>query len=614
MTCLPAIPFVARALAVLASLAVSACATAPSPAASPLTQELQLKAQEVGLSPRAIAPISRVTATRDVHIPVAVRKVSEYAWLRAKRVSINASREPVPMSEILRALSKQGLSITSELPLDRFMYTGFSLVDIDAESALRAVVSSVGLDYQVDDARKLIVIKPLSSKTWYLNIGNRRSNFTSGGVTSTAVAKGGLGGESGLSGGGGGNVTTVNSSDDFWASLRTELDARLHLMLPDPPRTQATAAAPVVAGASLAIPPLVLPAGAAPPGLPPVPQAQQGTTPAVGGAAASVAATPAAADGILNFTSKQVGSFSLNPETGAVSVQAPHWVLDDLSVYFKRVQEMYNTDIMFQGELILLTSSSAKTEGLDISTFAKFAKDRYGLAYSNNGLGGVTLSDNGITPPTFSAAAAAVGGPMLGLVAVADGLAVFNAYLSNLGTVTTLQRPILTTTSGVPADFRRIVTRYFNSVSQDSTPGAVGTTAIVTTRNTLIAQDFGTVLRVNPRVDLSTGLIRAQIELVQTTQTGTQSLPQAVSSGSTVQLIPAQLPIISKVIYSGEALLKNGDLVVMGGQVEDEESLGREGVTGLMDTKGLGGVFGKNSMDKKHNVFYFALRVSVQKR
>jgi hypothetical protein len=601
------------ALAVASTLALTACATTPSTEPSRLTAEATKKAQSAQFAPRTLATVSRVTASEDIHIPVALRKVSEFAWLRDKKITIGTSREPVPMTEILRALSKQGLSITSELPLDRFLYSGFSLTDINAESALRAIVSSVGLDYKVDDARQLIIIKPLSSKTWYLNIGNRRSNFTSGGTTSTAVAKGGLGADSGLSSGGSGNVTSVNSSDDFWPSLRTELDSRLRLMLPEPPKAQV--AAPVTAaaaGVGLSLPPAIPVAGVSVAGLPPMPGTPGAAAPSV--PVAPAPATAGVSEGLLNFTSKQVGSFSVNPETGAVTVQAPHWILDDLSGYFKRIQEMYNTDIMFQGELILLTSSDSKAEGLDITTFAKFAKDNYGLAYSNNGLGGVTLSRDAQGTKVFSAAAAAVAGPMLGLVSATDSLAVFNAYLTNLGNVTTLQRPMLTTTSGVPADFRRIVTRYFNSVSQESTPGAVGTTAIVTTKNTLIAQDFGTVLRVNPRVDISTGLIRAQIELVQTTQTGTQSLPQAVSSGSSVQLIPAQLPIISKVIYSGETLLKDGDLVVMGGQVEDEESVGREGVTGLMDAPGLSSVFGKNTTAKKHNVFYFALRVSVKKR
>lgn len=596
--------FLKLSLVSAAAIALTGCSSLDSTGQSPGVAASVAKKEELyKAAPRITAGAPKVSESEQIHIPVIARKVSEYSWLRAKKVTINASHDPVPMSEILRSLSKQGLSITSELPLDRFNYSGFSLSDVDAESALRAIVSSVGLDYRVDTERKLVAITPLSSKTWYLNLGNRRSNFTSGGTTNTGLSKGGIGADSGLTSGGGSgggsganNVTAVNSTEDFWTSLKTELTSRLQLMLPAPIAKAAAAPQPPPA---LSLPPLAAPAGGL--SIPPL----KATPP--------VKEETATSEGLLNLVSKQVGTFSMNPETGAIQVQAPHWVLDDLAIYFKRVQEMYNTDIMFQGELILLTSTNKSTEGLDIGSFARFANTNYGLTYRNNGLGGVTLSSDAFGIPAVSSINPSIGGPILGLVSAIDGLAVFNAYLTNIGTVSTLQRPMLTTTSGVPADFRRIETRYFNSVSQQSSSSNTGSAAVAT-QNTLIAQDFGTVLRVNPRMDISTGLIRAQIELVQTTQTGIQAIPQSVSNGNSVSQVNSQLPIVSKVIYSGEALLKNGDLIVMGGQVEDSDQLGREGMTGLMDIDGLSGVFGKNTKEKSHKVFYFAMKVSVTKR
>lgn len=596
---------------------------------TPLREEVAQRAQERQSLNTLVAPVSRVVETEAAYIPVVARKVSEHAWLRSTRVTIQTGKDPVPMSEILRALARQGVSITSELPLDRFQYSGFSLVDVDAESALRAISASVGLDYQADASRRMVTIKPMSSKTWYLNIGNRRSSFAAGGNTAAnpsttnavaaAMSSGGAGGAGAATAnnGGGGSAgsgrTEVASSDDFWASLKTELDSRLRLMLPEPAKAATTSAPPAMAPAAL------------PPVVPPVPGANAAATPAAGaaGAAAAPALLPAvpaqaapsaSSDGILNYGSRQVGSFAVNPETGAVTVQAPHWVLQDLDLYFKRVQDMYNTDITFQGELLLLTSDSSKSEGLDISSFAKFANSRYGLAYQNNGLGGVTVSfpTQGSLIPTV-AANAALSGPLVGIQSLKDGLQVFNAYLTNLGKVTTLQRPVLTSTSGVPADFRRTVTRYFNTVSQQAASGGASGGAAVGTQNQLIAQDFGTILRVNPRIDISTGLIRAQIELVQTTQVGTQSVSQSLTSGTSVQQVSTALPVVSRIVYSGEALLKDGDLVVMGGQTEDSETSSRDGVTGLMDSP-VGGVFGKTSREASRNVFYFALRVSVNKR
>ncbi len=615
----------------LAGLAVLAgCATPTSyDKRSELRTQVAQKAQERQASPSVLAPVARVVETERAHIPVMARKVSEHAWLRATRVTVQTGKDPVPMAEILRALAKQGVTITSELPLDRFQYSGFSLVDVDAETALRSIVATVGLDYQVDAQRRLVVIKPMSSKTWYLSIGNRRSSFAAGGNNSAtpsmanavaaAVSSSGSGSSSSSqnssASGAASGKTEVTSSDDFWSSLKTELDSRLKLMLPEPPPRAAAAAAPAAAPSlpALPLPPVVPPAGqstAAQPAAAAAPAVEKN----LAAAPAPTAAAPGS-DGILSYTSRQVGTYSVNPETGAVTVQAPHWVLQDLEGYFKRVTDMYNTDIVFQGELIMLTTDSASSEGLDISAFAKYANSNYGVVYRNNGLGGVTVAFPSADSlvPSVTAGPGALAGPLLGVQNLVDGLQVFNAYLTNLGRVSTLQKPVLTTTRGVPADFRRTITRYFNTVSQQAASGGSGSAA-VGTQNQLIAQDFGTVLRVNPRMDMSTGLIRAQIELVQTTQTGTQSVAQSVTSGNSVQQVTTQLPIVSRIVYSGEALLRDGDLVVMGGQTEDAENNTRDGVTGLMDSRAVGGVFGKTTRESSRNVFYFALRVNVTKR
>lgn len=611
----------------LAGLAVLAgCATPSSyETRTELRTQVAQKAQEMQSLPSVVAPVSRVTESEQAYIPVIARKVSEHAWLRAMRVTVQTGKDPVPMAEILRALAKQGVSITSEMPLDRFQYSGFSLVDVDAESALRSVVTSVGLDYQADAQRRLVVIKPMSSRTWYLNIGNRRSSFAAGGnntatpsttnAVANAISQTGAGGASqqGASPSSSGK-TEVTSSDDFWASLKTELDARLMLMLPEPPKAAPAApvAQPLPQLPALPLPPVVAQGGA---GQLAAQGAPAPATPQTLAAALPPAVPAPSSDGILNYASRQVGSYAVNPETGAVSVQAPHWVLQDLDSYFKRVSDMYNTDIVFQGELIMLTTDTTKSEGLDISSFAKFANSKYGVVYRNNGLGGVTVSfpNANSLVPAVTAGPGALAGPLLGIQNMVDGLQIFSAYLTNMGRVSSLQKPVLTTTSGVPADFRRTVTRYFNTVSQQAAGGGSGSAA-VGTQNQLIAQDFGTVLRVNPRIDMSTGLIRAQIELVQTTQAGMQSIPQSVTSGNSVQQVTTQLPVVSKIVYSGEALLRDGDLVVMGGQTEDVENNTRDGVTGLMDSPAVGGVFGTTKRETNRNVFYFALRVNVTKR
>ncbi|MDO9179232.1 MAG: hypothetical protein Q7U16_13080 [Agitococcus sp.] len=618
------------ALAIATLVALSGCVSVGQD--SSLKREVNATSTLRQTAPIVLVKQQRVVETPGAYIPLIPRKVSNQAWLKAIQVKLVPSdKQPLALSEVMRMLSRQGLNITSELPLDRYTYTGYSLNEVDAETALRMVLGSVGLDYSVDLERRLVVVKPLSSRTWYLNIGNKKTTYEAdgsagGALNATASASSSSGGltSTGLVSSSG--SSHVSSSDDFWASLRTELESRLTIMLPDVQKTalavpavQTAGLAPIVGGPSFVSPgqasaPLASTTVPPTPGtlgtyLPPV------TLPSVQAYPGANVQAPADTSGGLSFSPKKVGGYAVNPETGAVTVQAPHWIMQELDSYFGRVQEMYNTDLLFQGELVLVTTDSQKSEGLDISSFAKFAKSRYGVGYTNNGLGGVTLSTPKGGLPTIAAGPGALAGPLLGVASALDGFAIFNAYLTNIGHVTTLQKPVLATTSGTPANFRKTITKYYNTVTQEAV-GVAGATGLAAlgTKNVLVPQEYGTILRVNPRYDVATGLIRVQIELLQTTQTGIQTIPQALTAGNTVETLNAVVPNVSKLVYSGEALLRDGDLIVMGGQTEDTSTSTRDGITGLMDSSVVGGVFGTAKQSTERNIFYFALRVTVNKR
>ena len=576
--------------------------------------ELAAKARVRENTPLVIAKEVRVAQERSAYIPLTPRVSSSSGFLKKVPVSLSAFNS-VPLSEVLRSLSAQGINIVSDMPLDRYTYTGYALKNVDAETALRAVLATAGLDFNVDSVRKTVNIRPMSSKTWYLNLGNRRSTYASGSAQGSSggapVSSGGgpgMGGSAGAISASPNSMTSGSSSiasqDDFWLSLKSELDTRLRVLVQDTKSSGGSAQSYT--------PPPSLPAlpmaGQLVSGVPPS-MAQVQPQPSFGAPQQSAST---ASDG---YVSRLVGTYALNPETGAVTIQAPSWILNDLDVYFKRIQDMYNTDITFSGELIVLNTEDVSSEGLDISAFARAARDRYGMVAQNNALGGITLSDAvpGSRLRQVTAAAQAVSGPLLGVISPLDGLQLFSAYLSNLGRVNVIQKPVLSTTSGVPSDFRRTVTRYYNTVSQETASGGSGSASVGTTNN-LVPIELGTVLRVNPRIDMSTGLIRAQIELVQTSQSGTQNVQQSLTAGNTVQQVTSPMPIITKIIYSGEALLKDGDLAVMGGQTESAVSDTKEGVTGLMNTPVVAGAFGKTSLSKQGSVFYFALKVTVNKR
>lgn len=575
--------------------------------------------QRVAEVPKLIVPVARVDAAQEAG-----------AWLRRINMRIELS-DPVPLSAVIRMFAADGVNIVTNVPqLDSYSYSGV-ISDTDAETALRIVLGSVGLDYEVDDARKLVTVRPMPSKTWVINVGNRQTAYASSGMqNASGGGRGGIGnsgsglnssggassfgsnssgsgsnaggmfgsngsngsnstnGTSGFAAGGtnGGissgtqlNGTGVVARDDFWSSLANELQSRLSILADN-------------AGVQLQQPQI--------PAIPGVPFPQM----------PQPAMQQTNSDGKDNR--RQIGTFALNPETGAITVQAPRWMLADLDQYLNQVQQMYNAEISFQGEVLMVTSHRTDSEGLDISSFGKFASGRYGAVLSNNALGGLTISfPNGGTIPNVAAGSQQVGGALLGAVSQADGLQVFNAWLSEMGSVSVMQRPVMTTTNSVPVEFRREFTRYYNTVSQEAASGGVGS-AVQATNNELQRKDFGIAITINPRYDLSANLIRAQISLSHVLPAGEQLIQQTISVGDQFRSIPTRVPLETRASYSGEALLRDGDLIIIGGQTEDSSTLDESGLPGKRAP--ISGVFGTKKANRETKTYYFALRASVRPR
>jgi len=631
------------ALSVAALL--SACGTINQGVKDDIAENLKTSSGALK-APVRVAQTSRVVEVSGKSMPVtSVANVRTNEWLKKIQISLQIDN-PVPLSAVVEKLAGQGLNIVSDLPLNSYTYSG-RVNSTDAASALKLILGGVGLDFQADDARQIVAIKPMSSRSWFLNIGNRRASYSSdgssSGSTSGASQQGGSAGgtspsmgQSGLGGAGqaqgassGGQQSSSSSStagslqsggssvasaEDFWGSLATELKTRLTVLMPRPSSVSQQSTGMGLPNDMPAPQPISLGMPGGSPGgmrspLPPGGVSAMGLNPGMG---MNPAIDLSASAGM--YISRQIGTYSLNPETGAITVQAPHWILNDLDAYLKRVQEMYNTDITFSGELVLVTSNRADSEGFDLAAFSTWAGGTYTVAIANNALGGITLSKpdgNGVG--SISTAAGQLAGPVVGLQIqhAWDAINIFNSYLASIGKVSVIQKPLITTTSGVPGVFSKKFTDYYNTLSQQAATGGTGAAATAT-QNTLVPVELGMELRINPRIDISTGLIRAQLSLNQAIQSGVKSIAQTITAGNQATSVTTQIPLITRQSLSGEVLLRDGDLIVVGGQTENDLTSDESGLPGQDGP--LGGFLGVKKASRGAQTHYFALRVSVSKR
>lgn len=581
---------------------------------------------------REEAPVSRANLDEPMQFPVTSRvrvikgpqlattgvtvSKSGATWLKSKTVELDAPY-PITLSQALAKFAANGINISSDMPLDTIMFRG-KINPTDAESALKQMLGASGLDFHVDDTRKLVTIKPIASRTWYFNLGKRKTSYASKAAADvTQSSTNGIVGDTSsnttnpnanqnnpngqnTNGASQGN-TGVSVEDDFWATLEKELTARTTVMVPAPRgRSYSTTSSSTV------IVPAIIPDGGG------------GGVATAGGAAASVAPSGGATatsstttSGDELYVSKKIGAFSLNPETGAVTVQAPQWILNDLDTYFKRVQYMYNAALSFQGQLLLVTLTDSDSEGIDLQAFATWANGRYGAVIANNTLGGITLSFPNGNIPSVTAQGQTVGGALLGVVSPKDGLQLFNAFLQEKGTVSVKEKPVVSTTSNVPGEFSNMTPRYYNLVNQTASTGNVGASQTAT-QNRLLQKDFGTTLKVSPRFDMSTGLVRAQISMQNVLYSGDQIVQQILTSGNSSVTVNSAIPVDKKLFYSGEALIRDGDFIIVGGQSEDTSQADENG---LPSPNGpISGIFGAKRSTVRKGFYYFALKVTVKPR
>jgi len=578
----------------------------------------------------AVASLSNFTEQTGPSISIKplsrdIQAAKEKEWLTNIRgITLDpAKNAAIPASAIIRMFRDKGINIVTSLPLDLYSYNGYGVTNVNAETALMVFLGAMGLDYEIDNARQLITIEPMKPQTWIFNIGNRKTNFSTDGTSGTGAAPGqqspgsgqqtgGQNGSMSILGSGAnmagntqpgattqsspsnsatGNGNGITSSDDVWSKLSAELNQRLTILVPknDPAKT---------GGNNTAI----------------VPGLTQNPGNGMPGMGMGTPMPGMDTSGTSLYNTQTVGRFAINAETGAITVQAPKYILKTLNEYLTKVQEMYNTTITFEGELVTVTTNKNVSEGIDWSAFNTFSNGRYTSIAQNNALGGVVMS--GATGTGSIVDAVTIGntslpgaGTVFGIASATKKFAALNAFLTSIGQLKIKDTPLVTTTSGAPVRFKNTVTRHYPQYQATAASTGIGN-AVVAQSTISVPYDTGMTLRLNPRYDVHTGLVRTQFSLDRTMLNGWEQQQNPVTIGGVGQIITSRLPILASTLNDGELLLRNGDLVVVGGLTEDSEDNSDEGVSGLIDTP-FKALTGKGMRNKSTTTYYFALRVTV---
>jgi Flp pilus assembly secretin CpaC/uncharacterized membrane protein YgcG len=519
-------------------------------------------------------------------------------WLQRK-ITLKAFNN-VSCDNILEAFREQSVNISTSLPLKNYIYNGQGLKNVTVHDALKIIFGSLGLDFKIKYDSSTIQVIPMKWETYYVNLGNRKTSFSSGG--DSASSSGGGGSSSGSGAGSAlaeavdNRATTdtlieMNIENDFWANLEKELENMISILVPVEREIENNDMDYDI--------PAILPNDSI---------SYESFKQMTVKDDKSKKDSKKSAEMFEEIT---VGKVSINPDSGAVHLQVPHWLKSSFDEYFDSLNRQFNTQIHFDGRLYMVSKKDNESRGMNLNWF-KTLFDKYDFAYSNNPLGGVTLNmDKKVLQYTDPNA-----GPLgnFGFQKQDGTLGVFNGFMSKLTNVSIIQRPSLVTTSGVPAKFEKYNTVYYNTINQTSTSSGSDSSS-VGTENTLTPVKMGIKLVINPTYDPVKKLVRAQMVVEQMLYSGEQELSQYLSADNgNVTQIPLKIPLVTEALYSGEVLLNDGDLIIIGGQVDEKSQLTDSGIPKIKNVPYMAPFAGNKVHEQEDVVYYFALKVDFNKK
>lgn len=510
------------------------------------------------------------------------------------KLDLLVGSKAISLKEVSRALEAQGLRISSRVNSDRYLYDGFSVKKTDALTLLEIISSTTNLDFEINETSSgevYVTWVPLIAESYKLNIGPRDNSLNmsaSTGGNSSGSSQGSSSSSdssstnnssssnndsgSNSNGTGGSNNSSTASLgyvDSYWETLKAELEDLMIRPIPimnDARNGQQMQGMPG-------------PTGEYP--QPYINNSSQGSSEEM-------------------FREVKIGRVVINESTGNVTVMAPKTIRNQVINYLKQEDAELNTMVVVRAQVLIVNDSDNKTQGIDWSAIGTNGGNEF--LVSNDVFGNVTINTAGDVLSTI--AQGAISNTFLGYRNADKTIQAFLANLNSLTNTKTLQMPVAQTTSGVPVTLSVTEEEYQILVSTSegiSEGGAVTGGA----NNNLVTFTFGTNIQLVPRYDPQRQFIRTRVNLDIQLKRGVSLQNQVINTSGDVQQI--ELPLRGSVSYQGEALIRPGQVVVLGGQRAQTIQQTDSGLTFLKDIPFLGAFFGSESENETESTYYLLL-------
>src|SRR3989344_779967 len=297
-------------------------------------------------------------------------------------------------------------------------------------------------------------------------------------------------------------------------------------------------------------------------------------------------------DALNNLVGKEAGrNVTLNPGAGVIVVRATPAELRQVADYLRAIQLTIERQVMLEAKIVEIKLSKGSETGVNWTAFRGINSGSTkvggigmapGVSLTNTG----ALKDANLTvTPGVSAAAEALGKGFYGLAFQSANFAALLSFLETQGDVKVLSSPRIATLNNQKAVLKVGSDELFVT-GVSTTQTSTGSTT--TSSPTLSLQPFfsGISLDVTPQID-DTGTVMLHVHPAISSVAEKEKVIDLGEMGS------YRLPLAASSINETDSIVRvrDGQIVAIGGLMQQNSINDRSGVPGLSTIPGVGGLF-----------------------
>lgn len=297
-------------------------------------------------------------------------------------------------------------------------------------------------------------------------------------------------------------------------------------------------------------------------------------------------------DALNNLVGKEAGrNVTLNPSAGVIVVRATPAELRHVADYLRAIQLTIERQVMLEAKIVEIRLSKGSETGVNWTAFRGINSGSTkvggigmapGVSLTNTG----ALRDGNLTvTPGVSAAAEALGKGFYGLAFQSANFAALLSFLETQGDVKVLSSPRIATLNNQKAVLKVGSDELFVT-GVSTTQTSTGSTT--TSSPTLSLQPFfsGISLDVTPQID-DNGTVMLHVHPAISSVAEKEKVIDLGEMGS------YRLPLAASSINETDSIVRvrDGQIVAIGGLMQQNSINDRSGVPGLSNIPGVGGLF-----------------------